>query len=97
MEFAVVEANTDIVYAATASGGAWKTVNGGTSWKPVFDRERTVSIGAIAVSQANPNVVWIGTGEDVANLVAWLASDEAEHLNGATLRIDGAAGAVFRA
>jgi meso-butanediol dehydrogenase / (S,S)-butanediol dehydrogenase / diacetyl reductase len=38
-----------------------------------------------------------GTGEDVANLVAWLASDEAEHVNGATLRIDGAAGAVFRA
>jgi NAD(P)-dependent dehydrogenase (short-subunit alcohol dehydrogenase family) len=38
-----------------------------------------------------------GTGEDVANLVAWLASDEAEHVNGATLRVDGAAGAVFRA
>jgi NAD(P)-dependent dehydrogenase (short-subunit alcohol dehydrogenase family) len=37
-----------------------------------------------------------GTGEDVANLVAWLASDEAEHMNGATLRIDGAAGSVFR-
>lgn len=63
VEFAVVEANTDIAYAATASGGAWKTVNGGTSWEPVFDRERTVSIGAIAVSQANPNIVWIGTGE----------------------------------
>lgn len=37
-----------------------------------------------------------GTGEDVANLVAWLASDEASHVNGATLRIDGAAGSVFR-
>jgi NAD(P)-dependent dehydrogenase (short-subunit alcohol dehydrogenase family) len=38
-----------------------------------------------------------GTGEDVANLVAWLASDESAHVTGATLRIDGAAGAVFRA
>jgi NAD(P)-dependent dehydrogenase (short-subunit alcohol dehydrogenase family) len=37
-----------------------------------------------------------GTGEDVASLVAWLASDESEHVNGATIRIDGAAGAVFR-
>jgi photosystem II stability/assembly factor-like uncharacterized protein len=63
VEFAVVEDDPSIIYAATASGGAFKTINGGTSWEPVFDRERTVSIGAISVSQSHPNVVWIGTGE----------------------------------
>ncbi len=63
VEFAVVEATPAIIYAATASGGAFKTTNGGTTWEPVFEKEHTVSIGAIAVSQQNPNLVWIGTGE----------------------------------
>jgi hypothetical protein len=36
-DFAVVESNTNIIYAGTASGGVWKSVNGGISWKPVFD------------------------------------------------------------
>ncbi len=63
VEFAVVEREPAIIYAATASGGAWKTINGGTTWEPVFDNERTISIGAIALSQTNPSVVWIGTGE----------------------------------
>ena len=63
VEFAVVEVNPDIIYAATASGGAWKTTNGGTTWEPVFERERTVSLGAIALSQSNPSIIWVGTGE----------------------------------
>lgn len=63
VEFAVVESQPSTIYAATASGGAFKTINGGTTWEPVFDRERAVSIGAIAVSQSHPNVVWIGSGE----------------------------------
>ncbi len=53
----------DVVYAAAASGGVWKTVNRGTTWQPVFEREGTISIGAIAVAPSNPNVVWVGTGE----------------------------------
>src|SRR5215467_3661839 len=62
-DFAVVESNTNIVYAATASGGLWKSVNSGISWKPVFDEQAVSSIGDVTVSQSEPDVVWVGTGE----------------------------------
>jgi hypothetical protein len=55
-DFAVVESNTNIVYAATASGGVWKPVNSGTSWKPVFDDQPVSSIGEVTVSQSEPDV-----------------------------------------
>jgi len=51
------------IYAATASGGVWKTVNEGTTWSPVFERAVSTSIGDIALSPANPQTLWIGTGE----------------------------------
>ncbi len=63
-DVAVVDRNPLVMYVASATGGAWKTVNGGTTWTPVFEREGTASLGAIAVSQTNPNLVWVGTGED---------------------------------
>ena len=50
-------------YAATAAGGVWKSVNGGTVWKPIFDDQPVSSIGSIAVAPSDPNVVWVGTGE----------------------------------
>jgi photosystem II stability/assembly factor-like uncharacterized protein len=54
----------DAIYVATASGGIFKSVNGGVSWTAVFDRvDAMMSIGAIAVSKSNPDVVWAGTGE----------------------------------
>jgi photosystem II stability/assembly factor-like uncharacterized protein len=62
-DFAVVESNPNIVYAGTASGGVWKTVNGGISWKPVFDDQSVSSIGDVTVAQSEPDVVWVGTGE----------------------------------
>jgi photosystem II stability/assembly factor-like uncharacterized protein len=62
-DYAVVESNTNIVYVATASGGVFKTVNGGISWKPVFDDQSVSSIGDVTVSQSEPDVVWVGTGE----------------------------------
>jgi len=55
--------NTDLRYIGTASGGVWKTENGGTSWQPVFDDQPTLNIGAVAIQQSNPSVVWVGTGE----------------------------------
>jgi photosystem II stability/assembly factor-like uncharacterized protein len=50
-------------WAATASGGVWKSVNGGLNWKPVFDKQPISSIGSIAVAPSDPNVVWVGSGE----------------------------------
>lgn len=58
-----VVANPDIIYAGAASGGVWKSTSGGVSWEPIFDKESTLSIGAIAIQQDNPSVVWVGTGE----------------------------------
>ncbi len=55
--------NPNIIYLGTASGGVWKTENGGASWDPVFDGQRILNMGAIAITQSNPNIVWAGTGE----------------------------------
>jgi photosystem II stability/assembly factor-like uncharacterized protein len=63
VDLAVPRQDKDTVYVATASGGLWKSANHGTTWTPVFEREGTISIGAIAVADSNPNVVWVGTGE----------------------------------
>ena len=59
----VVIANPDIIYAGTASGGLWKSTSGGIKWDPIFDKELTASIGAVAIQQSNPSVIWVGTGE----------------------------------
>ena len=58
-----VVSQPDIIYAGAASGGVWKTTSGGITWEPVFDKESTQGIGAIAIQQDNPSVVWVGTGE----------------------------------
>jgi len=63
VEFAVVDESPKVIYAATASGGLWKTVNNGQSWKPIFDNENIISIGSVAVDQQDTSVVWVGTGE----------------------------------
>ncbi|HEY6907707.1 MAG TPA: hypothetical protein VI230_09570, partial [Ignavibacteriaceae bacterium] len=53
----------DTIYAAIASGGIFKSVNGGASWFPVFDQTNIMSIGDLAVDPSNPDVVYAGTGE----------------------------------
>lgn len=50
-------------YVGAASGGIWKTSDGGLQWKPVFDKERVHSIGALALAPSEPEVVYAGTGE----------------------------------
>ncbi len=59
----VVHKNPDVMYVGTASGGLWKSSSGGISWKAIFDKEVTASIGAVAIQQTNPSVIWVGTGE----------------------------------
>ena len=54
--------NPDVMYVGTASGGLWKSTSGGIKWDPIFDKELTASIGAVAIQQSNPSVIWVGTG-----------------------------------
>lgn len=51
-------------YVTAASGGVWLTTNAGTTWKPIFDGEGSYSIGCITLDPHDPNVVWVGTGEN---------------------------------
>jgi photosystem II stability/assembly factor-like uncharacterized protein len=51
------------MFVGSASGGVWKSVNGGTTFTPVFDRQPVQSIGAIAIDRTNPKAVWVGSGE----------------------------------
>ncbi|KPK75177.1 MAG: glycosyl hydrolase [Phycisphaerae bacterium SM23_30] len=50
-------------YAATGSGGLWKTTNNGQTFTPIFDYEKVISIGDVTVSWSDPDIVWVGTGE----------------------------------
>jgi len=59
----VVEKEPWIIYAAIGPSGVWKSVNNGITWKPVFFKENTVSVGDIAIAQSHPDIVWVGTGE----------------------------------
>jgi photosystem II stability/assembly factor-like uncharacterized protein len=59
----VVQNNNKIIYLGAASGGVWKSENGGSAWTSIFDVNPTINIGSIAIQQSNPNVVWVGTGE----------------------------------
>ncbi|MFY7948330.1 MAG: WD40/YVTN/BNR-like repeat-containing protein, partial [Gemmatimonas sp.] len=62
-DVAVFEANPATYYVGTAHGGVWKTVNNGTTFTPLFQHEGLIAIGDVAVSQVNPDVVWVGAGE----------------------------------
>jgi len=55
--------NPHIIYVGAASGGIWKTTDGGLNWQPVFDDQDVSSIGALAVAASDPNIIWAGTGE----------------------------------
>ncbi len=64
-----VPGDTKTYYAGAASGGVWKTTDGGDTFEPVFDDQPAQAIGALAVAPSNPNIVWAGTGE------AWAIRD----------------------
>ena len=59
----VVADNPTTMFIGAASGGVWKTTNGGADWNPVFDDQPIQNIGSLAIQQNNPNIIWAGTGE----------------------------------
>jgi photosystem II stability/assembly factor-like uncharacterized protein len=63
MSIAVNPRNRFEYYVGVASGGVWKTVNDGTTWTPVFEKEKSYSIGWVALDPNDASVVWVGTGE----------------------------------
>jgi photosystem II stability/assembly factor-like uncharacterized protein/tetratricopeptide (TPR) repeat protein len=72
VDLAVVEKDPTIWYVASASGGLFKTTNAGTTFQSIFDSEAVVSIGDICVAPSNPDIVWVGTGEQNArNSASW--------------------------
>ncbi len=60
---AVPPGNNGTIYVGVGSGNLWKTTNNGITWTPIFEKESTFTIGDVAVSQSDPNIVWVGTGE----------------------------------
>jgi len=64
-DIAINPLNENIWYVAVGSGGVWKTENAGTTWKSLFDKQVSYSIGCITLDPQNPEIVWVGTGENV--------------------------------
>ena len=57
--------NENLWYVTAGSGGVWKTENSGTTWNPIFDSQKSYSIGCVSMDPQNNNVLWVGTGENV--------------------------------
>ncbi len=71
-DFEALDDDFTQVLLASASGGVFKSVNAGTTWTPIFDTYGSASIGDVAFFQKDPNIIWVGTGEEcVRNSVAW--------------------------
>src|SRR6187401_160358 len=62
-DIAIDPRNPGVFYVGFATGGVFKTNDNGTTFDPIFDKETTLSIGAVAVAPSDPEVVWVGTGE----------------------------------
>ena len=68
-------ADPNTYYFGTPGGGVWKTTDGGQVWRPIFDRERVASVGALAVAPSDSNVVYVGTGEQTKGTGVYRSSD----------------------
>ena len=64
VDLAIHPNNDNVWYVAVASGGVWKTENAGVTFTPIFDHEASYSIGCITIDPNNPDVIWVGTGEN---------------------------------
>jgi photosystem II stability/assembly factor-like uncharacterized protein len=72
----------DVWYVGVGSGGVWKTENGGTTWTPVFDSQGSYSIGCLTLDPSNPEIVWVGTGENVSGRHVGIGDGVYKSLNG---------------
>ena len=63
-DFAVNPSNHSEYYVSFAAGHIWKTINNGTTYKPIFDKQNSYSIGCLKLDPNNPNIIWVGTGEN---------------------------------
>jgi len=79
-----VESNPDVVYVGAATGGVWKSINGGLTFDPIFDDQPVAAIGSIAIFQANPSIVWVGTGEGNVRNSASVGNGMYRSLDGGT-------------
>lgn len=62
-ELAVDPRNGNVVYLGAASGGVWKTTDGGANWTPLTDTQPSLAVGSLALDPSNPNTIYVGTGE----------------------------------
>ncbi len=72
---AAIPGNSAIYYFGTPGGGLWKTVDGGRTWQPIFDQVHVPSIGAVALAPSNPNIVYVGTGEQLEGNGVYKSTD----------------------
>ncbi|MCK4932229.1 MAG: glycosyl hydrolase, partial [Candidatus Aminicenantes bacterium] len=71
-DIAIHPEDQSIWYVAVGSGSVWKTVNAGTTWTTIFDEQPSYSIGCVTIDPNNPDVIWVGTGENVSGRhVGW--------------------------
>ncbi|NRB48934.1 MAG: glycosyl hydrolase [Saprospiraceae bacterium] len=64
-DLAIHPDDDNVWYVAVGSGGVWKTTNAGVTWKSIFDRQYSYSIGCLTIDPNNPHTIWVGTGENV--------------------------------
>ncbi|HSQ24825.1 MAG TPA: hypothetical protein VLN44_10450, partial [Pyrinomonadaceae bacterium] len=70
-----------VYYFGTPGGGVWKTINGGRVWKPIFDAAHVASIGALALAPSNPDIVYVGTGEETVGNGIYKSTDAGKTWN----------------
>jgi photosystem II stability/assembly factor-like uncharacterized protein len=70
-----IPGNAAVYYFGTPGGGIWKTINGGRVWKPIFDDTHVASIGALALAPSNPDIIYVGTGEETVGNGIYVSKD----------------------
>ncbi|HEY0350290.1 MAG TPA: YCF48-related protein [Pyrinomonadaceae bacterium] len=70
-----IPGNPAVYYFGTPGGGVWKTINGGRVWTPIFDAAHVASIGALALAPSNPDIIYVGTGEETVGNGVYKSTD----------------------